>query len=165
MGQLVSRYDRLAFHLAVQIVAHREDALDIVQTSFAKAISSLPTLADRERFGSWFLRIVRNAALDWIAARGHRQNQVPLELEEVADQPQALRAMEQDEERERVREAIAALSEEHQQVLLLRYSEGLDYSTMARQLGIKVTTVRSRLYEARLVLKGKLDRYLQGGRR
>jgi RNA polymerase sigma-70 factor (ECF subfamily) len=164
-SQLVSRYDRLAFNLALQIVGHREDALDIVQTSFTKAFSHLPTLTDRERFGSWFLRIVRNAALDWVAARAHRQGHLSLETDQLADHPGALLAMEQREERDQVRQAVATLSEEHQQVLLLRYAEGLDYSTMSKRLGIKVTTVRSRLYEARLVLKTRLDRYQQGGRR
>ncbi|MFO0985281.1 MAG: sigma-70 family RNA polymerase sigma factor [Planctomycetota bacterium] len=163
LGQLLARYDRVAFQLALQIVGHREDALDIVQTSFTKAFGALPTLTDRERFGSWLLRIVRNAALDWVAARAHRQHQTLTEAEHAAHEPSALRSMERDEEQARVRDAIAELSAEHQQVLLLRYCDGLDYTSMAKRLGIKVTTVRSRLYEARLVLKNKLDRYLHGG--
>lgn len=165
LGQLLSRYDRSAFQIALQIVGHREDALDIVQTSFAKAFGALPTLTDRERFGSWFLRIVRNASLDWVAARAHRQHQALIEAEQPTADPSALRALEIHEEQEHVRRAIAELSEEHQRVLTLRYCDGLDYASMAKRLGIKVTTVRSRLYEARLLLKSKLDRYLDEGHR
>ena len=155
LGLLVSRYDRSAYSLAAGLVGNRDDALEIVQAAILKALQALPRLAEPERFGSWFLRIVRNTALDRSEQRARRRT-APLEEEGPGSSPGPLEALLGSEQVEGLRTALRHLTPDQKEVVGLRYGETLDYATIAERLGIPTTTVRSRLYEARLVLKAHL---------
>ena len=59
-----------------------------------------------------------------------------------------------------MREAIAALGEEHRAVLILREIDGCCYETIAEILDLPIGTVRSRLHRARLQLRDQLKEVL-----
>ena len=61
-----------------------------------------------------------------------------------------------------VQAALAALSEEHRAVLVLREIEGCCYDTIAEILNVSVGTVRSRLHRARSQIREHLRHVLQG---
>jgi RNA polymerase sigma factor (sigma-70 family) len=67
-------------------VADREDQLDVLQESFARALSKLASLQDGNRFRPWLLQIARNAAID------HRRHRRCLTFEGLDDQPQPVPA-------------------------------------------------------------------------
>lgn len=69
--------------------------------------------------------------------------------------------LEQEELAIQVRAGLAALSEEHRTIMLLREVEGLDYETIAEILELPVGTVRSRLHRARLQLRDHLKQVMQ----
>ena len=60
----------------------------------------------------------------------------------------------------KVEQAIAALSEEHRAVLVLREIDGCCYETISEMLGLPIGTVRSRLHRARLQLREQLREVL-----
>jgi len=70
-------------------------------------------------------------------------------------QSPALQA-EREERSQKVRQAIATLSEDHRAVLVLRDLDGYTYEEIAKILAIPIGTVRSRLHRARLELRDKL---------
>ena len=57
--------------------------------------------------------------------------------------------------------ALAALSDEHRTILILREMEDSSYDTMAEILDLPVGTIRSRLHRARLALRDELNRIMQ----
>jgi RNA polymerase sigma-70 factor (ECF subfamily) len=59
-----------------------------------------------------------------------------------------------------VRAALAALSEEHRAILVLREMEGFAYETISELLDLPVGTVRSRLFRARMQLREQLQEIL-----
>src|SRR5690349_3341512 len=69
---LVSRYERPVFNLAFRMLGDREDARDVAQTAFLKALESLARFDPRFRFFSWLYKIALNEALDLIARRGRQ---------------------------------------------------------------------------------------------
>ena len=60
-----------------------------------------------------------------------------------------------------VQSALALLSDEHRQILVLREMEGASYDTIAEMLDLPIGTVRSRLHRARLELRDQLREVLQ----
>ncbi len=68
--------------------------------------------------------------------------------------------LEREERCRQVRQALATLSEEHRNVLVLREIDGCCYETIAEILDLPVGTVRSRLHRARLQLRDELKEVL-----
>jgi RNA polymerase sigma-70 factor, ECF subfamily len=70
--RLVTTYQSRAYRLAVGITANAEDAEEVVQDAFLSVIRKIDTFRGESAFGSWFYRIVANAALQRARRRGRR---------------------------------------------------------------------------------------------
>lgn len=148
---LVSRYQRPVFNLAFRMLGDREEARDVAQTAFLKALESLHRFDPRYRFFSWLYRIAMNEALDVLGRRGR---QTELTDVYVTDDDPARDAQDADLGA-RVRGALNALSPDHRAVLVLRHYQDLSYEEIARVLALPDATVKSRLYEARERLRAR----------
>jgi RNA polymerase sigma factor (sigma-70 family) len=146
-----------AYSLAKWLSGSASDAEDIVQEAAMRALVALErTSVDSPR--AWFLRIVRNAALTWIARNRPKAlsfvgdltdlelMEDPLRLEPAVDAEQALIAA---EEGERVRRAIAELPSPLRETLVMRDVNGLNYREIAEATEAPLGTVMSRLSRAR----------------
>jgi len=159
-GQLVQKYQDRLYNTVVHVVGSAEDARDVVQEAFVQAFVKLETFQQTSAFYTWLYRIAFNVAI----SRGRRKRPtVSVERcrEAGGREPADQRAgpseqVEQEERCRQVREAIAALSEEHRAVVILREIDGCCYETIAEILDLPVGTVRSRLHRARLQLREQL---------
>jgi RNA polymerase sigma-70 factor, ECF subfamily len=61
--ELVKRYDRRLYRIALNIVHNHEDAQDVVQEALFKAFSKLTLFQGKSKFSTWLIRIVLNQAL------------------------------------------------------------------------------------------------------
>ena len=61
--ELVNRYERRIFRLAMNITQNREDAEDATQDAFLKSFQHLPEFQGGSRFYTWLVRIAVNEAL------------------------------------------------------------------------------------------------------
>jgi RNA polymerase sigma-70 factor (ECF subfamily) len=163
---LVERYQRKIGALALGMLRNREDALDIVQETFAKAYQNLDRFKGDSALYTWLYRIAFNLCVDH-QRREAKQAQVPLEVDDrgealltslldgaVQDQPFA-RARDA-EIANRLREAIRELTPDHRAVILLREVEGLSYEEISQVLQCPKGTVMSRLHYARRQLQARL---------
>jgi RNA polymerase sigma-70 factor (ECF subfamily) len=75
--ELVSRYERKIFRLAMNITGNREDAEDVMQEAFLKSYAHLKEFQGGSRFYTWLVRIAVNEAL--MRLRKRRPNQVSLD--------------------------------------------------------------------------------------
>jgi RNA polymerase sigma-70 factor (ECF subfamily) len=149
---LVSRYERPVFNLAYRMLGDREDARDVAQTAFLKALESLHRFDPRYRFFSWLYRIALNEALDVLGRRGRQT-----ELTDVhAAEDDLLGAVTAADLGARVRGALGAMTQDHQAVLVLRHYQELSYEQIAEVLELSDSTVKSRLFEARERLRARL---------
>jgi RNA polymerase sigma-70 factor, ECF subfamily len=149
---LVGRYERPVFNLAFRMLGNREDARDVAQAAFLKALENLHRFDARFRFFSWLYRIAMNEALDVIGRRGR---QTELSDMHPADDDPARDAATADLG-ERVRGALGELSPDHRAVLVLRHYQELSYEEIGQVLELPDATVKSRLYEARERLRTRL---------
>lgn len=156
---LVRKHEAPALALAGGLLGDADDAADAVQDAFVRAYRTLDRLAEGSAFGPWFRTILRNLCLDRLRSprRRRRERWSPETLDRRAwTEPAAPQALERRELTAAVHAALAELSPEHRQVLVLREMEGFSYAEIAETLGISAGTVASRLYHARARMKQAL---------
>jgi RNA polymerase sigma factor (sigma-70 family) len=149
-----------AYSLAKWLCQNPTDAEDIVQDAALRALQALSTVSvDRPK--PWFLAIVRNAAMTFMARNrrktvayaGDMTDLDALDLrpaDETAPNPeQELIAL---EDGERLRQAIAGLPSPFLETLVMRDINGLSYREIAEATEVPVGTVMSRLARGRAML-------------
>jgi len=160
-GVIVRRYQRAVYRVAYGFTRSSADADDLAQETFVRAWRALASFRAGEPLYPWLARIATNLAIS-LHRRRKRRPETALEplLEAghqwgIEDDPAEHAA-----ERERaghLDEALAALSEDHRAVIVLRAVEGLSYGEIAEVLGVPAGTVMSRLARARAELKRRLE--------
>ena len=156
---LVEAYQTQVYRVALRMCGEAA-ADDVTQEAFLAAWRALPEFRGTCRFSTWLYRLTTNAAIDCLRREKRHRDADDLdgvELPDGGDTPQE--AAERTETQTAVRSALSALSDEHRQVLLLRYMQELDYGEIAVALGISEGTVKSRINRA----KARLKELLSGG--
>lgn len=153
-GELVEQYRDNVYRLAYRMCGNAYDADEAAQEAFVAAWRALPNFRGDAKFSTWLYRLTTNAAID-VMRREKRHQTVGdgemMELADDADSPQE--TVERTEQQEAVQKALATLSEEYREVLLLRYMEELDYAEIAEVLQLPSGTVKSRINRAKAALK------------
>jgi RNA polymerase sigma-70 factor (ECF subfamily) len=142
---LVRKYERVLFAVALRLVGDYEDARDATQNAFIRAFERLDRYDPERKFFSWIYRIAVNECLN---LRRSRKPQEPLTGDAEAPSG-AFEAVQAIEVRERVGEALAALSVEYREVIVLRHFAELSYEEISEATGVPEKTVKSRLFSAR----------------
>jgi RNA polymerase sigma-70 factor (ECF subfamily) len=155
--EIVARYERRVFAIALRICRHHEDARDVTQDVFVTALRSLSAFRGEAQLATWLHRVTVNAALDLVRRRGRREGPG---LDEVGDRPASepgpeSAAIESVRARE-VHLALGRIADDQRAVIALHDLQGLDYSEVAAALDVPVGTVKSRLHRARLALAKEL---------
>lgn len=156
--QLVTRYEKSVYNLALRMTDNAEDAADMAQEAFIKAYNSLGSFRGDSKFSVWLYRIVSNVCLDFLRKQSRRPamslsvedddgEDVQLDVPDESMSPESL--LERKLTRESVRAGLARLPEDYRQILLLRELQGLSYDEIAQTLDVGVGTVKSRIFRAR----------------
>src|SRR6476646_9958385 len=143
-----------AHNLARWLVRNEDDAQDIVQEAYLRALKAFHGFHGSDG-RAWLLKIVRNTAYTWL-----RRNRAP-DLVTFDEElhvsgcggPNPAVLLEQTEDKNAVREAMEDLAVEFREILVLRHLEGLSYKEIADIAQIPPGTVMSRLARARARFK------------
>jgi RNA polymerase sigma-70 factor (ECF subfamily) len=144
-----------AYRLAGYLLCDAGTAEDAAQEAVLRAWRAYPTLRDHSQFGPWLQRIVANVCRDQ-QRRRRLVRFVP--LEGAPEEPQAGDPFRASLDRVAIGRAIAQLSSEHREVVVMRYMLDLTNEAIGERLGIPVGTVKSRLHYAFTALRRSLDR-------
>jgi len=159
---LVLRYQDRLVHSLQHSLGSREDALDAAQQAFLLAWQQLSKFRGDSGFYSWLYRIARNAAISGVRRRRPVRSLDQLSesgaAEPVQQGSQPGAALEQQEEVQRLRQALAQVPQDFREVLVLKEIEGMSYEQIGELLEIPTGTVRSRLFRARQDLLERLER-------
>ena len=146
-----------AHALALQMLGNTDDATDAVQDAFVKVLNKPGAYnADTGPLAPWFLRVVRNRCIDLIRRR-RPEDANTLELSDPGPGPEGL--LEGDQRNRLLKRALASLSDEQRQIIVLRDYIDLSYAEIADVLEIAGGTVMSRLHRARMALKEELTNH------
>ncbi len=147
-------FDRL-YNFACWLTQDREEAEDLVQETYAKALKAFQSYQAGTNFRAWMYRILRNS---FLSSRSGMKQSVPLQDEDgeevvavVEQTPESvlLRQMDQD----MIHRALDMLPVNYREALLLCEIEEMSYRDIAATLGIPIGTVMSRLSRARRALR------------
>ena len=174
-SELIARYQRKVYSVALSMVKNPEDAMDIAQDAFIKVHRYLGGFQGSSSFYTWLYRIVVNLCIDHLRRSGKRIN-VDFD-ERIGGQSQAadgnaMMANRQDVDPQRmlsrkelavqIRGAVDALPPYHRAVIVMREIEGMSYSEIAKAMKVSKGTIMSRLHHARQKLQRSLGEYLEG---
>ena len=154
-ARLVEAYRGPVYRLALSMGLSPHDAEEVAQEAFVAAWRGLPNFRGNSKFFTWLYQLTRHAAIDFLRREKRRGDTVELtECPEIGDgENQPEKIMEQQGDREAVVAAMAELTPEYREILLLRYMQELDYDEIAAVLKLPAGTVKSRLNRARAKLK------------
>lgn len=165
--QLVTRYRGRIYAMTYHLIQNETEAWDLAQEAFIKAWRALPNFKLDAGFYTWLYRIAHNVSYDWLRKKkiqgegefdDERTEHRAAAGAETAPKGDAApdAAMRNAELGERIQTAIAKLSPEHRQVIVLREVEGLAYEEIAEMIPCSLGTVMSRLFYARKKLQEQL---------
>jgi RNA polymerase sigma-70 factor, ECF subfamily len=152
-------FDQL-YNFAHWLTQNREEAEDLVQETYAKALKGFSSFKIGTNFRAWMYRILRNTFLT--SRTGLKMTMtVPLEADEDGpelaierDTPETL-FFEQGN-RDRLQNAIDELPLHSREILLLCEVEEMSYQEISETLSVPIGTVMSRLSRARRALRERL---------
>jgi RNA polymerase sigma-70 factor (ECF subfamily) len=152
--ELMNRYNRQIYYLALRMTHSHEDAEDISQEVFVRIFRALPKWKPKASFYTWLRTVAVNLCIDHHRARTRRQTQ-PLESKEglVMDIPvdpsgDPLRVTESGEILKRILLAAEGLSKQQRRAFMLFHYGGLSLKEAADIMGVKVGTIKAHLNRA-----------------
>ena len=164
-GALVALLQRRALRIAFQYLRDAADADEAVQDAFVKVFMHIEQYRSDLPFDVWFTRILVNAALDRLKARGRQQRWISQSTDEENGRPvEQIAAGEASHERrllakerwEQVTTAVAALPDRQRLVFTLCHLDERTPAEISAATGMSQATVRVHLFRALRKLRGVL---------
>ena len=146
-----------AYNLARLLVKRDQDAQDVVQDAYIRAVKGFKGFrGDNPR--AWILVIVRNTAYSWLKKHSGDSDLIPFNeaIHHPLTQESPSEGSSCEERVRQLHEALARLSVEFQEILVLRDIEGWSYKQLASALNLPQGTVMSRLNRARQRLREEI---------
>ncbi len=156
-SDIVREYEKAVYGYALSFCKNTEDAFDISQDAFLKLWRTLPKYKGNCSPKTWIMGIVRTVAIDFLRAKYKRSTlplygeneELPFDHPDESIEANPAMAYEQKERERLVRLAMASLPPDLKETLYLREMEGLAYDEIAKILGVREGTVKSRISRAR----------------
>ncbi len=153
------KYADYIFNIALRATHNQEDAQEITQEVFVAVHHNLGRFRFESGFKTWIYRIAVNMTINYLKKEAKHRDVV--EYDDAVGvswvRPEIYGRADQEHHEFLVNKLLRALTPEQRVCVILRNIEGLTYEEIARELGVNMNTVRSRLKRARekLISLGK----------
>lgn len=146
-----------AYNLAHWLTRDAAGADDAVQNACLRAFRFFDNLQGPSP-KAWFMAIVRNASLDWLADQRVRgaDESYDEELHTAGAAESVETSVARDSDARWLRDGMATLPREYREVLVLRELEELSYKEISTIVDVPIGTVMSRLSRGRDLLQQRL---------
>lgn len=162
-AMLVSRYERYVFTLAMRMVKNREDAHEISQDAFLRAFRYLADFRGDAKFSTWLYKIVYSTALNFLRKQNPDIQSLDDENKPVAladsGTPDASHAMEQQDRKVALQQAIAHLSPDDATIITLFYLYEHSLDEICEITDITLSNAKTKLCRARQRLRVIVDQH------
>ena len=153
LRELYDHYGDALYGVIFRIVAHPEAAEEIQQNVFLKVWQRIDDFdPSRGRLFTWLLNIARNASIDHLRSRQHKQLQSIQPYDHLVDLPEAGTTT-PGFDHIGLRELVGQLDQRQQEVIELIYFGGFTQAETAQKLNLPLGTVKSRVRSALKVLR------------
>ncbi len=163
LGRLLKGFEQRVYATCWRITGRHDDALDMAQQTFVNAIRHIEDYDGRAQFGTWLYRICTNACISHLRRERVRRHEGPDSMAfSAGTEPLPDLSVETSEVNTRLHQALDSMDPDLRTLLVLRDGQGLDYSEIAKVVGVPVGTVKSRLFRARGALREALEHLERG---
>lgn len=153
--QIYKLHKDMLYNASYRILRNSEDAQDTVHDAFIKGFKSMSRLDDEVNLGAWLRRIVVNCSLDFLKKNKRLVRwDVSMEIPDEDDETDVLEEVAF--KVEEVKRAINGLSDKYRITLVLYLIENYTHKEIAKQLGLKESTVRNQYRRGKLQLQKEL---------
>ena len=153
-GELYARYAQRIYAYCLRITGNSDDARDIFQETFLKFFHSVERIKKMDNVAGYLIKIARNQCLNF---KRFRRDNVSIEDYNITVNDTSY---EQKELLQLVARALDMLDFESREAFILRQYHGLSYNEIASITGASVSSMKSRVWRAKLKLKEILDPFL-----
>ncbi|HET6382224.1 MAG TPA: sigma-70 family RNA polymerase sigma factor [Armatimonadota bacterium] len=172
--QIVLAYEKRVYNVAFRMLGDYDDAADVTQEAFIKAYRAYGRFRGDSSVYTWLYRIVTNCCKNRLKDRDRAGRYGIDSLETLRDDDTSEQmqipdwryapepALERQELREQVHEAIQSLPPDYRIVIILRDLQGLTYKEISSIVGVPLETVKTRIFRGRAALRGRLADYVTG---
>jgi RNA polymerase sigma-70 factor, ECF subfamily len=164
----IEQYGKATYNFAYRLTRNEADARDLTQDAFIRVFRAWQSFKPGTSFLSWIYRIVTNLHRDELRRlKGRYPEEIPEDNEPQkfgSGRPLAIQPIEEYVDgylSEPVSKALAGLTREQREIVLLADIEGFSYQEIGEIVGCSVGTVRSRLHRARGQLRKLVNRYMK----
>lgn len=171
-SRLVGKYQDRVYNVCWRLCGNVEDARDLAQDAFLKALEAIGRFEQRSQFYTWIYRIAVNLALSHrrrarptVQLSLHNEDGSRLIGAQAAELMRRAGSSDPDDPAEcaatkethrLLLQALEELDADQRAILVLRDIESLDYREIAEVLEVAPGTVKSRLHRARMALREKM---------
>lgn len=170
---LIRRFRKKIFSIAFGITLDAEESRDIVQEVFFQAYRCIMDFRGDASLSTWLHRITVNQSLNWkrrwarrfrLLHRSSGKAEIAPEEDAPSELPSPETSVISSQTSQQIDLALKKLPDQARTVFVLRELEGLSYEEIAFATGIKLGTVRSRLFHARKQLRAILQELVKDER-
>jgi RNA polymerase sigma factor (sigma-70 family) len=154
---LIERYQGVVFGLCYRMMNHQQDAEDVAQETFIRALRAMAGFDASRPIRPWLLEIAANRCRTALVRRGRRTTLASVEPVEECVDPRAAPA-DPDDLAGELERALKGLRPEYRLVFVLFHEQNLSYDEIAQTVSRPVGTVKTWLHRARAELAEDLSR-------
>lgn len=154
---VIRKYRDPIFHHAAHILKDYQEAIDVTQEVFIKAMREKRFFDEDFKMKAWLYRVTSNLCFNLVRNRKRRSAILDTMPTSTKTDPIQLDDVLEGEQQGEILAALDRLSDNHKKILMLRYYSDLSYAEISDTLGIKLGTVMSRLSRAKNSLMEVLD--------
>lgn len=153
---LIERYQGVVFGLCYRMMSHRQDAEDVAQETFLRALRSIAGFDATRPLRPWLLEIAANRCRTALARRARRPPAASQAIEDRPDHRPGL--ADPDDLAGELERGLQALRPEYRMVFILFHEQNLSYDEIAMAVSRPIGTVKTWLHRARAQLAEDLTR-------
>jgi RNA polymerase sigma-70 factor, ECF subfamily len=153
---IIERYEQRLFVYVMGFIRNHDEARDLVQNVFVKALNHIESFDTEKKFSSWIYRIAHNEAMNWFSKHKQRRTVSIDELSSTKDHLEASdgtdTALEEwfyIELRDEMSDALAQLPKRYADVLRMKYFEDRSYKEISEILKKPTSSVGTLLRRAK----------------
>lgn len=163
LDRLIEQYQHRLLRYLVYLVGNRELAEDLFQETWIRVLERGHQYDGKHEFSTWLYAVARNLSIDYLRRKSpvsldglmDDEEHAPLELADP--RPLAWEVAEQHEQAERINAALVSIPAGYRETVVLRFQEGLALEEIATVTGVRLGTVKSRLYRGLNMLMSRLQ--------
>jgi len=153
---LITRYEKQIYGLAYRLTNNKHEAQDLGQEAFIKIYQSLNKYDQERPFFSWMYKVAVNQCYSILRRKKEMETPLDSVLEFMPSEKEESFSPElyvlQEENKERIRQALNQLPDKYKMALILRFMEEMSYQDIAEAMEISLSAVESRIHRGKKLL-------------